>query len=253
MASASARLLFLAGLRVVVLERGEPWAVRRRVSFAEAVRTGEAFVEGVAGRRVEASALASALARGDAVPVLVDPDALCLATLSPDVLLDARMAKANLGTRRGQAPLVIGLGPGFVAGEDVDAVVETQRGPELGRVIWSGSAQADTSVPAPVLGYGEERVLRSPRDGRFAARAALGALVAAGDVVGAVEGEPVLARVGGRLRGLMGEGAIVSTGMKVGDVDPRGAAVDEARISDKARAIAAGVLEAVLLRARGLA
>jgi xanthine dehydrogenase accessory factor len=155
------------------------------------------------------------------------------------------MAKQNLGTERGDARVVVGLGPGFEAGRDVDAVVETQRGPSLGRVLWAGSAAADTRVPAAVEGHTEARVLRSPRPGTFRGHVSLAALVAAGDVVGDVEGAPVRAAIAGLLRGLLADGVEVGEGIKVGDVDPRGAAVDAAAISDKARAVAAGVLEAV--------
>lgn len=247
MASAAARLCFLAGFRVVVLERDWPLAVRRRVCFAEAVLAGGVSVEGVNGVRVALEDLSSP--RYDAVEVAVDPEGRSIATLRPDVLVDGRMAKANTGTGRDQAPLVIGLGPGFEAGRDVHAVVETQRGPALGRVLWSGAAAEDTSVPAPVLGVTEGRVLRAPRDGRFRGRRRIGDLVAAGDTVGDVDGQPVDVAVAGLLRGLMADGVPVERGMKVGDVDPRGRAVDTAVVSDKARAVAAGVLEAVL---RGL-
>src|SRR5262249_10930748 len=147
MASAAARLLFACGFPVVVLETANPLAVRRRVSFAEAVRTGRTAVEGVEARRVDGGEGGAALAVGGCVPVVVDPGAACRSLLEPEVLVDARMAKRTLGTERCQAPLVLGLGPGFVAGRDVHAVIETQRGPDLGRVIWSGAAEADSALP----------------------------------------------------------------------------------------------------------
>jgi xanthine dehydrogenase accessory factor len=240
LASACARLLWIAGFPVVVLERPQPLAVRRRVAFAEAVLSGECSVEGVAGRLVDDVAPAAAF-----VAVAVDPDGESLASLAPSLLVDGRMAKRNLGTHRGQARVVIGLGPGFVAGEDVHAVVETQRGPELGRVLWSGSAQTDTAAPAPVLGIGEARVLRAPRAGRFEALARIGDVVARGSSVGAVNGEPVRSGTAGLVRGLLASGVVVEAGTKLGDVDPRGPAVDPDRLSDKARTISAGVLEAV--------
>jgi xanthine dehydrogenase accessory factor len=251
MASAAARLLFKCGFPVAVLECLRPLAVRRRVAFADAVTCGAAEVEGVAGRRVAPEGLALALEERRFVPVVVDPHGACLALLAPRVVVDGRMAKRNLGTRRSDAPVVIGLGPGFVAGEDVSAVVETQRGPELGRVLWSGAALADTAVPTPVLGAGEERVLRAPRAGVFRGATRIGELVAAGARLGDVDGTPVLARIGGLVRGLVADGVPVSEGIKLGDVDPRGAAVDPGRISDKGAAVAAGVLEAVLLALRG--
>ena len=247
LATAAARLLFLAGFKVVVLERGQPLAVRRLVSFAEALASGEHEVEGIRARRVEPDALAGALAAADAVPVVVDPEARQVARLRPQVVVDARMLKRGGERIVTGGALLVGLGPGLVAGEDVDAVVETQRGPDLGRVIWSGAAQADSGNPAPIAGVAEARVLRAPCAGRFLASATIGALVAAGDSLGEVDGSPVRAATSGLLRGLIADGVVVELGDKLGDVDPRGRAVDPARISDKARAVAAGVLEAVTL------
>jgi len=247
MASAAARLCFLAGFRVVVAELERPLAVRRLVCFAEAVTAGACAVEGTPGRRVAPEALGAAGAPGPGcVEVVVDPEARLLARLRPPVLVDGRMAKANLGTTRDQAPLVVGLGPGFEAGRDVHAVVETQRGPDLGRVLWTGRAQENTSVPSPVLGVTEARVVRAPRDGVFTGNRRIGDLVRADDVVGAVEGTPVRAALDGLLRGLAGNGVSVKRGVKLGDIDPRGRAVDPAIVSDKARAVGAGVLEVVL-------
>jgi xanthine dehydrogenase accessory factor len=227
---------------VIVLERASPLAVRRLVCFAEAVFRGGIVVEGVEARRVAASALAGPGSEG-IVPVAVDPEGESLERLRPEVLVDARMAKDPLDTSRGQAALVIGLGPGFHAGRDVHVVVETQRGPALGSLIWEGEALRNTSEPAPVLGHTHDRVLRAPCAGRFRARAALGDPVAAEAVVGEVDGRPVVAAVGGWLRGLLADGVRVEAGLKLGDVDPRPVPAD--RISDKARAVAAGVLEAV--------
>jgi xanthine dehydrogenase accessory factor len=244
LASAAARLLFLSGFPVAVLERAEPLAVRRLVCFSEAVLAGEAVVDGVLARRVMPDAL------GDSrqyVQVAVDPDGAAIARIRPDVLVDARMRKRKGGTARADARFVVGLGPGFTAGDDVHAVIETQRGPDLGRVLWSGSAEPDSARPAPVLGHTEERVVRAPRDGRFRAAARLGGVVLPEQVLGTVDGEPVRARIGGLLRGLIADGVAVAKGTKVGDIDPRGPAVDAARLSDKARAVAAGVLEAVLI------
>lgn len=250
MASAAARLCFLAGFRVLVLEREFPLAVRRRVCFAEAVRAGAADVEGVRGEIVTLDALAPV--RPAFVEVTIDPDARAVRLLRPHVLVDGRMAKAAGDTRPEQAPLVVGLGPGFEAGRDVHAVVETQRGPFLGRVLWSGTAEPDTGVPSQVGGVSDARVLRAPRAGRFRAVRDIGDLVQHGDGVGDVDGEPVRAGVAGLVRGLAADGVVVPAGLKVGDVDPRGRAVDPAAVSDKARAVAAGVLEAVFLGVPGL-
>jgi xanthine dehydrogenase accessory factor len=246
MGSAAARLLHLSGHRVVILERAAPLAVRRLVAFADAVLQGRVEVEGVAGVRMDALDLDHGEPAAGAIPVLVDPEGLALDRLRPRVLVDARMAKAPLDTRPDQAPLVVGLGPGLHAGRHVHAVVETQRGPDLGRVIWEGEAAPNTSEPAPVLGHTHERVLRAPCAGIFQGRARLGLRVEAGEVVGEVGGQPVIAAVGGILRGLLADGVAVGAGVKVGDVDPRGTPAD--RISDKARAVAAGVAEAVALR-----
>ena len=251
MASASAWLLFHCGFPVTVLETEAPLAVRRAVSFAEAVISGRTIVEGVEGRRVEAEAVPAALRDGLFVPVVVDPEARCLVGLAPEVLVDARMAKRNLGTARSQALLVIGLGPGFVAGEDVHAVVETQRGPDLGRVLWSGPAERDSATPAPVMGFTEERVLRSPRSGSFRGACAIGDVVAPGARVGEVAGAPVTAAIGGVVRGLLADGVFVEAGVKVGDIDPRGLAISAVQLSDKGRAVAAGVLEAILVGLKG--
>jgi xanthine dehydrogenase accessory factor len=250
MASAAARLLFLSGFPVAVLERELPLAVRRKVSFAEAVLAGTAEVEGVPCRRVDHDQVSSALEAGQFVPVLVDPDGSSLRQLHPAVLVDGRMAKRNLGTSRDDASLVIGLGPGFIAGKDVHAVVETQRGPDLGRIRWSGAAEADTMIPSAVQGYAERRVLRAPRSGVFRGEKRIGEVVMPAARLGTVDGEAVTAPIPGLLRGLVADGVTVEQGDKIGDIDPRGPLIDAGRISDKARAVAAGVLEAVLIDLR---
>jgi xanthine dehydrogenase accessory factor len=252
LASAAARLLFLSGFPVAVLERAHPLAVRRRVCFAEAVFNRTAAVEETAGRLVPASGIRSAWEEGGFVPVAVDPEGTCLAALKPAAVVDGRMAKAVLDTRIDQAGVVVGLGPGFMAGRDVHAVVETQRGAGMGRVIWTGSAEADTSVPAPVAGHAESRVLRAPRGGVFRGRCRIGDTVRAGDPVGAVDDSVVIAPIAGLLRGLLADGVTIRPGVKIGDIDPRGREVDPARLSDKGRAVAAGTLEAILIGLRGL-
>jgi xanthine dehydrogenase accessory factor len=250
--SAVARLLFLSGFRVAVLERDAPLAVRRRVCLAEAVFGRTASVEETVGRLVPASRIREALDEGGFVPVAVDAEGTCLAQLKPEVLVDARMAKRVLDARLDQAGLVVGLGPGFVAGRDVHAVIETQRGPNVGRVIWEGSAEADTSVPSPVAGHAESRVLRAPRSGVFRGRRRIGDIVHAGEVVAEIDGTALAAPISGLLRGLLADGVPIRAGIKVGDVDPRGREIDPSRLSDKGRAVAAGTLEAILLRLRGL-
>ena len=251
LASAAARLLFLTGFPVLVLEREQPLAVRRRVCFAEAIATGEARVEGVRARRLSLTEVPGSLGRIACVVVAVDPAASCLPAVAPAVLIDARMAKQPCDTRIDQAPLVIGLGPGFTAGVNVHAVVETNRGPNLGRVVWQGSCQPDTREPSPVLGITTGRVVRAPAAGRFVAQRSIGDLVQRGEPLGQVGDVPVPSPIAGLVRGLVADGLAVERDFKLGDIDPHGAAIDPAQISDKARAIAAGVLEAVTWRDRG--
>ena len=253
-----AHRLVRAGYRVVVLESVAPRAVRRRVAFAEAVLTGAVTVEGVTARRVGAAEAGAALAgareskgaggRTPWVPVVVDPDGTCIDDLNPAVVVDARMAKRNLGTRRDDAPLTVALGPGFVADRDVDLVVETKRGHSLGTVIETGAALPNTGVPGRVGGVAARRLLRSPADGEFLASRSIGDIVLEGDVLASVAGKPVVAAVGGIVRGLIADGLNVREGEKVGDVDPRGSEIDPGAISDKARAVGGAVLEALLSR-----
>ena len=251
--------LVRAGYRVIVLESEAPRAVRRRVAFAEAVFAGQVTVEGVTARKVDANEASAALAgrpespgrgggRAPWVPVVVDPEGVCIGSLKPAVVVDARMAKRNLGTRPDDAPLTVALGPGFVAGRDVDLVVETKRGHSLGTVIEKGAALPNTGVPGRVGGAAARRLLRSPADGKFSSSRSIGDIVLEGDEVASVAGKPVVAAVGGIVRGLIADGLTVREGEKVGDVDPRGSEIDPGAISDKARAVGGAVLEALLSR-----
>lgn len=245
-----------AGYRVVVLETDRPRVVRRAAAFAEAVYSGRATVEGVTAVLVEPSAEEALRTAGRSeggeggpvVAVMVDPEGRSIPELSPDVIVDARMAKRNLGTRRSDAALTLGLGPGFEAGADVDLVVETQRGPSLGLVMEDGAAIADTGVPGEVAGFTLERLIRSPAAGRFRSRAGIGDVVSAGQVVGEVAGIPVRTSLSGLLRGLLADGLEVSEKEKLGDVDPRGESVDPSMISDKAARIGESVLAALVSR-----
>ncbi|MBD3347630.1 MAG: EF2563 family selenium-dependent molybdenum hydroxylase system protein [Candidatus Eisenbacteria bacterium] len=249
-----AHRLFRAGYAVVVLEREDPRVVRRTVSFAQAAFDGAASVEGVETRKAtvaEAAAAVSGPGRPDWVPLVIDPEGASIEALRPGAVVDARMAKRNLGTVRGDAPVTIGLGPGFRAGEDVDYVVETMRGHSLGRLIDEGSAAPDTGVPAEVRGVGRERVIRSPGVGQFRSVRAIGDLVGDGELVGTVGEAEARAGVSGLLRGLVADGTRLRGGDKLGDVDPRGSEIDHMLISDKARAVAGAVLEG-LLRGRAL-
>jgi len=231
---------------VCMTEMPEPLAIRRAVCFSEAVYEGEKTVEGVTAKRlVDAEAITATWKKGR-IPVLVDPRAELRKTLRPHVIVDAIMAKKNLGTTLSDASLVIGLGPGFFAGRDVHLVIETNRGHDLGRLIREGEAEPDTGVPGVVGGYAEQRVLRAPEAGRFDPFREIGDPVEAGDVVADVNGVPMRARISGVLRGVLREGTMVHKGMKSGDVDARGNREACFTISDKARAIGGSVLEGIL-------
>ena len=246
MASGIAHRLHCCHMKVVITEVEAPTAVRRTVAFAEAVYEGHQTIERVTARRAGSAAdVEAAWSRGE-IPVFVDPQAIIRQEITPVVLIDAIMAKKNCGTKVGDAPLVIGVGPGFCAGVNVHAVVESNRGYRLGRVIWRGEAEPDTGVPAPVAGHAAERVLRAPKSGVFRALRAIRDVVDVGDIVGEVDGEGISAPIPGLIRGMIRSGLEVRQGMKTGDIDPRLERGYCYEISDKARAIAGGVLEAIL-------
>jgi len=235
--------LVRCGYRVLMAEVAAPLAVRRLVCFSEAVRIGEVAVEGVTGRLALPSE--AVWSRGE-VTVIVAPDGDQMGRLRPDVVIDARMTKrAPDPLPRAAAPL-IGLGPGFRCGKNADLIVETHRGARLGTVIDAGQALADTGVPGDVGGATASRLLRAPGVGYLTPRCVIGDLVHAGDTIGTVDGRPVRAEVAGRVRGLISSDVELFAGMKVGDIDPRGAAIDPGLVSDKALAIAGGVLEGLL-------
>ncbi len=231
---------------MIVTELSQPLTVRRLVSFGQAVYDGAISIEGVRAERADGRSDAFRLLDDGIVPVLVDPECRILSEIRPDVLIDARMVKQVSDTSIDMAALVIGLGPGFFAGENCHAVVETVRGPFLGRVIWNGPAERNTGIPDAVGTYRDERVLRAPVDGVFHARAAIGDTLAERQVIGDVNGEPVLSPFRGILRGLIQNGLRVPAGLKVGDVDPRIDARLCRLVSDKSLAIGGGVLEAIL-------
>jgi xanthine dehydrogenase accessory factor len=242
--------LVRSGFRVIALETAQPTAIRRAVALSEAVYEGSARVEDVAARLAAGADEALALASDRLVPIVVDPRGETIAALRPFALVDAIIAKRNLGTRRGMAEVVVALGPGFSAGTDVDAVIETNRGHDLGRVILDGGAEPDTGMPGEIVGATSQRVLHAPESGRFVASCAIGDRVDAGQVVAAVEGErgvEIRAVLDGVVRGLLRSGQEVPKGFKVGDIDPRGKREHCFTISDKARAIGGGVLEAILM------
>jgi len=238
--------LFRCGFSVVMTETTQPLAVRRGVAFGQAVYDGETTIQGVTARLVDDIAAARESLKSGLIPDLVDPAATCRQALAPDVLIDALMAKANRGTTIDDAPLVIALGPGFEAGVDCHAVIETCRGHDLGRALWSGTAIADTGVPGVVGGQSGRRVLRAPAAGYLTAVRQIGDRVKQAQVIGRVGDAEVVAPFYGVVRGLIHESVPVTPRMKIGDVDPRGIRQHCFTVSDKSLAIAGGVLEAIL-------
>lgn len=241
------------GFPVLILELENPSAIRRNVSFCEAVCQGSQTVENMTCYRAESPEQAEAFLHEGKLVVLVDPAGESIPRLKPLAVVDAILAKKNLGTHRAMAPITVALGPGFVAGEDVDAVIETQRGHNLGRVLWAGSAAPNTGIPGIIGGYGKERVIHAPAAGVVRNVKKITDTVSKGDVIAVVETKsgtvPVEATLDGILRGLIREGFPVKAGFKMADIDPR---LDELEnchtISDKARCVAGGVLEAILQR-----
>lgn len=245
LATGTAMRLYRSGFEVAICETALPTSIRRTVCFSEAVRLGETVVEGITARRAVMEEIPELLEEG-IVPVLVDPDGACIEALEPDAVADLILAKRNLGTTIDMAPVVVAAGPGFTAGVDCHAVVETMRGHYLGRVIYEGSALPNTNIPGLIGGYAGERVLRAPADGIFQGVRQIGDQVAPGDVAGYVDGIPMACTIGGVLRGLLADGVPVKKGMKSGDVDPRCEPAHCLCASDKALAIGGGVLEAIL-------
>lgn len=235
--------LHRAGFPVGVLELPQPLTVRRTVALSSAVNDGETSVEGMLGRGVSSPVEIKPMTEAGAIPVAVSPQ---LPHLGQSVVVDARLAKTGLDTSRDDAPFVVGLGPGFDAGSNCHAVVETARGHHLGRVIWSGPAAADTGTPGIVEGRGVERVLRAPADGAAEWHHEIGDVVTEGTVLGTVGGIEIAAPFDGVVRGLVAAGTDMASGSKVGDVDPRAEPSACHEISDKALAVGGGVVEAVL-------
>ena len=252
LASGIALRLWRSGIEVVLTELPRPTVIRRTVSFADATTNGTMTVEDVTARFAADAGEARELLAQGIIPVLADPECRCREELKPDAIVDAILAKRNLGTRITDADIVIGVGPGFTAGEDCHAVVETMRGHTLGRAIYQGSALPNTNSPGLIGGFAGERVLRAPADGVFTGAKKIRDLVQEGDVVGYVAGVPMCATISGVLRGLLADGVEVKRGMKSGDIDPRGEVSYCDTVSDKANAIAGGVLEAILHLSSGL-
>jgi xanthine dehydrogenase accessory factor len=242
--------LHRTGFDIVVLEIQQPLAVRRSVAFAEAVYSGEIEVEGVRGVSLADAAQISQLHAQGIVPVMVDPDANLIESMQMSALVDGRMRKAPPEINFASHLFTIGLGPGFTVGVNCQAVIETNRGHDMGRVIWQGSAQADTKIPEPVAGHDVDRVLRAPTSGLLERGLEIGARVRAGAEIVRIGGVPVEAPFDGVLRGLVHDGLHVDEAMKIGDLDPRGEPSFCFSISDKALAVGGGVLEALISQPR---
>lgn len=245
LATGTALRLHNSGFPVIMLDIEKPTVIRRTVSFAQALFSGQTEIEGVKALRCTLEN-AERTARSGIIAVVADPGATILELTKPAVLIDAIIAKKNLGTNKSMAPFTVALGPGFEAGKDVDVVIETKRGHTLGKIIRTGCAIPNTGIPGIIGGYGKERVMHSPCSGVFYSDCRIGDIVKAGQTIGTVDGEPVVTEISGKLRGLLANGLRVPEHFKLADVDPRGEDVDHTTVSDKARAIAGGVLEAVM-------
>lgn len=237
--------LHRCGFSVAMTEIAVPTTVRRTVAFSRAVYEGNALVEDIEGVLCRNTKEIENTVNQDKVAVIVDPSCETLKSWRPDIVVDAILAKVNLGSKMSDADIVIGVGPGFTAGEDCHVVVETKRGHNLGRCIWEGSAFPNTGVPGMIGGYDKERIIRAASDGIFTGAVEIGTLVKKGDVVGHSGETPIYAEVGGVVRGLLQDGVAVTEGMKSGDIDPRGVVEHCWTISDKATAIGGGVLEGI--------
>ena len=251
LASGVALRLKRVGINILVSETAQPLAVRRLVSFAEAVYRGTFSVEGVTAQSVQnPNEIKSVMHQGD-IPVIVEPNYDVIRShpqLSPVAIIDARMTKRTPKIRMDSAPLVIGLGPGFSAGQNCHAAIETNRGHFLGRVIWDGATEADTGIPGTVEKHQSDRVLRAPVDGLFHSKVDIGHLVRKGQLVASVDDELIVAPFDGVVRGLLHDGLRVSRGLKIGDIDPRQEPRYASQVSEKSLAIGGGVLEALLTR-----
>ncbi len=238
--------LHRCGFRVMALETEHPTVIRRTVSFAQAIIDGETVVEDIKALATTSYSEAKTFMDRGIIPIMADPQGNAIKAMNPTFVIDAILAKKNLGTKMNMAPFVVGLGPGFTAKHDVDAVVETNRGHDLGRVIWKGPAAADTGIPGTIAGVTEERVLRSPCEGNFMTIYSIGDSVKAGEIIATIDNMEVPATISGVIRGLLSSDMKVTKGFKIGDIDPRNDPDYCNRVSDKARAVAGGVVEAIL-------
>lgn len=247
LASGVIHRLYRCGYQVLVLECKRPSVIRREVSFGEAVYDGTSCVEGVTGRLITKVSECQKVWENGELPILVDESGEVVKELKPDALIDAILAKRNLGTTRDMAPLTVALGPGFEAGKDVDFVIETQRGHDLARIISKGLTTPNTGVPGIIAGYGKERVIHSPAAGIMHNRSRIGDIVEKDQIIAMVDEMPVYASLTGVLRGIIRDGYKVPKGMKIADIDPRKEQKKNCNtISDKARCIAGSVVEVLM-------
>ncbi len=251
LASGVAVRLHRAGIKTIMTDIAQPTVIRRTVSFAQAVYDGTTKVEDIEGKKAENAKDALAILEEGKIPVIVDPACAILREIQFDAVVDAILAKRNINTKITDGPIVIALGPGFTAGVDCHAVIETQRGHDLGRVLLSGQPAPDTGIPGLIGGYGKERVIKSPAQGSFVTTKKIGDMVAEGDEIGYIltaDGQqvPVKTVIPGVLRGILYDRLPVFTGMKIADVDPRPVYSHCFSCSDKARAVGGGVLEGIL-------
>lgn len=238
--------LHKAGMRIIICDLMMPLVVRRSVAFAEAIFSGFVEVEGVrAVHCVNRLEIESTLDSGG-IPVIADPELTILEWYQPDCIVDARLLKKSLEPFKGDTPFIIGLGPGFSAGNNCHAVIETKRGHYLGRVYWKGTGELDSGIPESVNGHDIDRVLRAPADGEFIARVRIGEKVTKGSIIAEVSEQPIFAPFDGIVRGLIGDRVVVKRNLKVGDIDPRLDYRYINHISDKSLAVGGGVLEAIL-------
>jgi len=238
--------LHRSGFKALILEIDNPTMIRRTVSFGSAIFDGQAVVEGVKSIKAYNTKEIYQIWEQGHVPIIIDKECSILNEIQAKILVDATLAKRNLGTYKDMAEITIGVGPGFNAGEEVDAVIETSRGHDLGKLIFEGYAKANTGVPGPIMGFSKERVLRSPCDGIIRNLLGIGDMVKKNEIIAYVNDKPIKASIDGVLRGLIRDGLKVKKELKIGDIDPRGEKEYCFTISDKARAIGGGVLEAIL-------
>lgn len=237
--------LYKSGYKVIILEINNPLAVRRTVAFSEAVYENEVTVEGVRGIFVKDKNGIYEILNSGTIPIFIDSEGDIIRDIKPLAVIDAIIAKKNLGTKKSMAPITIGIGPGFEAGKVVDLTIESNRGPNLGKIIYSGKTSEDTGIPSSVMGYTKERVLRAPRDGMVTSFYKIGDTINKGEVICTVGDKKLIAPFTGLLRGMIKEGVFVNKGLKIGDIDPRCIHEYAYTISDKARNIGDSIVKGI--------